>query len=231
MGSVPVFLLLFAATHLVHSADPRAELRGRVVDAASGKPLEGAVVVASWIAEPAPNPLVVIIGLTVGGHGPGSRLRLGRVAETQSAADGTFVFPAWTHADQINSGMIVDGSRAVMAFLPGYAPRRWSADEAARGVLELRRYGSGPDGAVASLTSFRSWLAANVTSADPEGVGRSEEQVLVMPGQRRDESYEEKQARLAQQTAIRMVREELARLDPQADKDLSSMRQSVLDAP
>jgi len=62
-----------------YSAQP---IQGRVVDASTGQPLEGVIVVAQW----------VLYRTTLGGENPHERLQ---VLETVTAPDGTYAFPGW----------------------------------------------------------------------------------------------------------------------------------------
>jgi hypothetical protein len=62
-----------------YSAKP---IHGTVVDAETGRPLEGVIVVAQWILYEA----------SVGGQNPRKRLQ---VLETVTAPDGTYAFPGW----------------------------------------------------------------------------------------------------------------------------------------
>ena len=62
-----------------YSAQP---IQGRVVDASTGQPLEGVIIVAQW----------VLYWTSVGGQNPHKRLQ---VLETVTASDGSYAFPGW----------------------------------------------------------------------------------------------------------------------------------------
>jgi hypothetical protein len=205
-----VFLaFLFFAAQAGAADDPRGEIRGRIVDAASGAPLKGAVVVANWQTALPPNPAALLMAPL--GHGPGTTLRTARVAETLSATDGSFALPAFTQEEQINQGPIVFNRGFAIAFLPGYEP-----EFAGGGETRVYRYGTKPGrpSTVENLARLRDWLDDNIEKADGEGVAAPTRRVL-QPGQRvPGESRRQELARSGQLTAMRTVREELARLAP-----------------
>ena len=62
-----------------YSAHP---IRGWVVDASTGQPLDGVIIVAQWI----------LYGTGAGGYIPQGRLQ---ILETVTAADGSYAFPGW----------------------------------------------------------------------------------------------------------------------------------------
>lgn len=62
-----------------YSARP---IRGKLVDASTGQPLEGVIIVAQW----------VLYSAGVGGENPRERLQ---VLETVTGADGSYSFPGW----------------------------------------------------------------------------------------------------------------------------------------
>lgn len=84
---LPSFLLLLWTSSAMagempppaYSAQP---IHGTVVDATTGKPLEGVIIVAQW----------VLYWTSVGGQNPHKRLQ---VLETVTAPDGTYALPAW----------------------------------------------------------------------------------------------------------------------------------------
>lgn len=194
--------------------DPKAEIRGRVVDAASGAPLAGVVVVAAWDTELGLNP-AHIVGVLIGGHGPGSQTRTSQVKEVMTATDGTFVVPAWSEAERINLGQVRQRPPAVRAFLPGYEPQGLHEKELGLSLphppgneIPLYRYGTKPrfsqvastytPTTVENLRAFNQWLDEHVTYAeDPTLQG---------------ETAKRRAAVLAQQTSKRMVGGELQRL-------------------
>lgn len=183
--------------------DPRGELKGRIVEAATGRPLQGAVVVAAWYTELPPSPVEILFGLTVGGgHGSAER-RIARVQEVFSAGDGRFSIPSWTEAEQLRRGRIVSGTPALFAFLPGYEPVSWiksepevfgSVSEPRSKVLRMRPIGK--DG-LEKVRAFSHWLDAHVLHADDLDAPDDSRRRAVSAMQRR---------------AAAMVREELIRL-------------------
>ncbi len=79
-------LLLLTSSAVAGEMPPPAysalPIRGKVVDATTGQPLEGVIIVAQWILYEA----------NVGGQNPRERLQ---VLETVTAPDGTYAFPGW----------------------------------------------------------------------------------------------------------------------------------------
>jgi hypothetical protein len=59
-------LLVASGTASAGDADLRTEIRGRVLDAATGQPIAGALIVASWTTELLPNPALLGLGLIAG---------------------------------------------------------------------------------------------------------------------------------------------------------------------
>jgi hypothetical protein len=98
--------------------DPRGEISGRVVDAATGTPIEGAAVFATWRTELPPNPAAIAFGLVVGGHG-GAERRVVRVKETFTDTDGRFVIPSWKESEQLRPGPITKAGPTIGFFKPG----------------------------------------------------------------------------------------------------------------
>jgi hypothetical protein len=149
----------------------------------------------------------------IGGHGPGTQIRLSQVKEVLSAADGTFVIPAWSEAARINLGPVCCGSPAVTAFLPGYEPQALHEEEMALSQpyspgneIKLYRYGAKPpysttaykQPTLENLRRFNAWIDGHVFWADDPGSP--------------NESWKRKAAMDAQQTAKAMVVQELRRL-------------------
>ena len=172
--------------------DPRSEAGGRIVDAVTGQPLQGAVVITVWYTELMPNPAAILFGLTIGGHG-GSQQRVARVLEVSSQSNGRFLIPAWTEADQLRRGPIVQGSAPFLfAFLPGYEPVSWFESEpeafgsmsAPRSkVLRMRPSGAG---SAEKVRRFSQWLDMHVSEADdPEAPQDSRLRVQVKGIQQR----------------------------------------------
>jgi len=156
--------------HPVSRLDPRMEIKGRIVEADTEKPLAGAVVISVWYTELPPSPAEVLLGLTVGGHGGRVERRVAQVREAFSGPDGRFVIPAWSEAEQIHRGPITGGSFTLTAFLPGYDPVSWSESEPEtfgsmsdplNKVLRMSR----PPRAE-RVQSFSRWLQMHVDDAD-----------------------------------------------------------------
>lgn len=93
-------------------------IRGIVIDASTGQPMDGVIIVAQW----------VLIEANVGGHTARRRLQ---VLETVTAQDGSYAFPAWgpiPNPLDINlpKGYICcflwDQDPALSYFKPGYRP-------------------------------------------------------------------------------------------------------------
>jgi hypothetical protein len=101
--------------------DPRGEISGRVIDAATGAPIEGAVVIATWKIELLPNPAAIVLGLVIGGHGS-SEQRTVYISEAVSDRDGRFMIPAWSPADQWQMGSLVSYSPLIKFFAHGRSP-------------------------------------------------------------------------------------------------------------
>lgn len=98
-----------------YSAQP---IRGTVVDATTGQPLEGVIIVAQWI----------LYETSVGGQNPRKRLQ---VLETVTAPDGSYVFPGWGpepnlwNLDLAKAYMccfLTNRDPALDYFKPGYRP-------------------------------------------------------------------------------------------------------------
>jgi hypothetical protein len=94
-------------------------IHGRVVDATTGQPLEGVIIVAQWI----------LYDINVGGGNARRRLQ---VLETVTAADGTYAFPAWGPKPNLWNldlakayfcCVLTDRDPLLDFFKPGYRPR------------------------------------------------------------------------------------------------------------
>ncbi len=109
IGILGVVLLISPATAaeipLTYSAKP---IRGTVVNAETGKPLEGVIVVAQWI----------LYWTSVGGMNPLERLQ---VLETITAKDGTYTFPGW--GPKPNRAVIDPGKGYACCFLTNRDPQ------------------------------------------------------------------------------------------------------------
>ncbi len=114
-------MALCACAAVTAQPDPRAAIAGRVVDAATGAPIEGAVVIATWRAEVPPTPGAIAMGIAVGGHG-GAERRTAYVAEALTDREGRFAIPAWSAAEQWYPGSLTSASPSIRFLAPGYAP-------------------------------------------------------------------------------------------------------------
>lgn len=93
------------------------EIRGRVVDAASGDPIAGAVVVANWNISR--TNLSIISGLLAAD----TREKLFQVFESVTDSDGRYVIPAWGPVERPVSWAIASPYDPNIAiFKPGYDP-------------------------------------------------------------------------------------------------------------
>ena len=127
-------------------ADARAEISGRVIDAATGAPVAGAVVIATWWTELAPNPAAIALGLAFGGHGEAER-RTAYMSEAITDRDGRFSIPAWSAARQWHAGNLTSYSPLIRFVARGYSPAaipagRWTTgltDDLAPGLRGARQ--------------------------------------------------------------------------------------------
>ncbi len=133
-----------------YSAEP---IRGTMVEAGTGRPLEGVIVVAQWI----------LYSTGAGGQNPYKRLR---VLETVTAADGTYSFPGWgptpnpiTIDDRaLYKCCFFESYDPVMDFFtPGYRPRVLHN----KGPLDIERpaRASDWDGKTVELERFKGSVA------------------------------------------------------------------------
>lgn len=96
--------LLPACAAAPASTDPRSEIGGRVVDAATGAPIEGAAVIATWWTEREAERRTVY------------------VSEILTDRDGRFAIPGWSSANQWQPGPLTPYSPLIRFFARGYAP-------------------------------------------------------------------------------------------------------------
>ena len=104
------------------------EIRGRVVDAATGAPLKKAVVVAMWLLKP-----------RIGFHHEEYAGRL-NILETLTDETGAYRFPGWGPKLVSPWFVIDDSTPQIGAYAPGYV-QRWvhgRQEMEAPGALELR---------------------------------------------------------------------------------------------
>jgi hypothetical protein len=114
-------MALCACAAVPAQPDPRAAIGGRVIDAATGSPIEGAVVIATWRAEVPPTPGAIAMGIAVGGHG-GAERRTAYIGEAVTDREGRFTIPAWSAAEQWYPGNLTSASPSIRFLAPGYAP-------------------------------------------------------------------------------------------------------------
>jgi hypothetical protein len=98
------FALSACATPLTYSAK---EIRGQIVDAATGQPVEGAIVVAQWVLS------------HIGSGHYGTRLH---VQETVSDKDGNYVIPAWGPRPRPPLTDLIYRDPQILIFKSGYEP-------------------------------------------------------------------------------------------------------------
>jgi hypothetical protein len=108
-----------AAERATH--DARAAIGGRVIDAATGAPIEGAVVSTTWWVELPPNPAAIALGLAVGGHGASER-RVACVSEALTDREGRFSIPAWSTKQQWSIGSLTSESPVIRFLARDYSP-------------------------------------------------------------------------------------------------------------
>jgi len=101
--------------------DVRAAIEGQVVDAATSRPIAGAVVIATWRTEVPPTPGALATGIAVGGHGNAVR-RTAYIAEAVTNVNGRFAIPAWSAREQWTPGALTAASPTIRFVAPGYAP-------------------------------------------------------------------------------------------------------------
>ncbi len=115
------FLLLLASAACergIPASYTARPIRGRVVDATTGQPLEGVIIVTQWI----------LYDTGVGGQNPRGRLE---VLETVTAPDGSYAFPGWgpkpnpVNIDKQNAYVccfLTNRDPKLSLFKPGYRP-------------------------------------------------------------------------------------------------------------
>ncbi len=114
--------------------DLRSEISGRVIDAATGAPIEGAVVIATWWTELPPSPAALALGLAIGGHGTVER-RTVYVSEALTDRDGSFKIPSWSIAEQWRPGSVTSYSPLIQFLAPGYSPATAGLGALANGIV------------------------------------------------------------------------------------------------
>lgn len=195
---------LIACSTLAPTDDPRAPIEGRVVDAASGAPIEGAVAIATWWSELVPNPAAFALGAMVGGHGSVER-RVVYVSEAITDRDGRFMIPAWSVSQQWRAGSLTSYSPLIRFYAPGHAPASvgstaWASGLASptspgiRGPRQIALYGAGQtprqdlgrrgtgiaeptaeESRIEEMRRFKSMLEADAMEADsPQAAEHSE---------------------------------------------------------
>jgi len=147
--------LLTACAATPAGTEPRSEIGGRVVDATTGTAIEGAVVIATWWTELAPNVVELAAGLAgIGGHGSAER-RTVYVSESLTDRDGRFVIPGWSAASQWQPGRLTSYSPLIHFIARGYAP---------------------------AATGLGSWTSGLASDTSP-GIGAPRQMKLYRPGQ------------------------------------------------
>ena len=125
------------------------ETRGRVVDADSGRPIEGVVVVARWDwLSYSPGNL----------HSPPSYDRAGEaahVAEAVTDGNGAFKIAAWGPVTKVG-GKIAEGVPRLLAFKSGYGPLQHDAGAQSPVALRMKKF-SGDPRAYAGLIAAFQW--------------------------------------------------------------------------
>lgn len=119
----------------VYMAEP---IEGRVVDAETGQPIEGAVVVATWRT----------LRLGVDTH-EGPTLK---VLETTTDADGRYRLPGWGPRPRVPLTQVNPYSPRLTVFKSGYVPRSLSNDDETSGSSMART--SDWDGKTVKLEPF-----------------------------------------------------------------------------
>jgi hypothetical protein len=104
---VAIFSLSACATPLTYSAK---EIRGQVVDDATGQPIEGAVVVAQWV-------------LFHGGPGHGGHKGRLHIYETVTDNDGRYFIPAWGPKVHPPMTELVNRDPEILIFKSTYEPK------------------------------------------------------------------------------------------------------------
>jgi len=102
-----IFSLAACATPAFYSAK---EIHGQIVDAETGQPIEGAVVVGQWV--------LFHIGIGHGGHK--SRIH---IHETVTDKDGKYVIPAWGPKPHPPMTELHDRDPDILIFKSGYEPQ------------------------------------------------------------------------------------------------------------
>jgi len=128
-----------------YSAHP---VRGWLVDATTGQPLEGVIIVAQWI----------LYDTGVGGQNPRQRLQ---VLETVSGADGSYAFPGWGPKPNPKTTMdlahayaccfLTNRDPQLSFFKPGYRPLTVQNTDERESAVRTSDW----DGKAIKLQSFR----------------------------------------------------------------------------
>lgn len=116
------YSLSACAGSLTYVVEP---MKARVVEAESGQPLEGVVVVAHWELEHG----------TVGGNVPSGQLR---VMEAVTGKDGRFSFSGFD-PQTVRGGFLVDKAPELLVFKSGYKYRRLLNEYSSDRELRTRR--------------------------------------------------------------------------------------------
>jgi hypothetical protein len=129
-GRVGIALLMciFGCASREYSSEP---IRITVVDAETKKPIEGALVLARWVAK---------VDTVLGAPRDSGSVEL---LETTTGPDGRFEFPAWGPVRYEGRGLLLDEDPLIHVFKRGYWPRHLSNTQygapSSRGHLAWKR--------------------------------------------------------------------------------------------
>lgn len=109
LGGLSCYLMALAAcgTPLMYSAEA---IRGQIVDAETGQPIDGAVVVAQWV-------------LFEGGIGHGGHKGRLHIFETVTDEDGRYLIPEWGPKPHPPLTELVDRDPEILIFKSTYEPK------------------------------------------------------------------------------------------------------------
>jgi hypothetical protein len=149
VGSLPA-----CATPLTYSAK---EIHGQIVDAETGQPMEGAIIVAQWVLS------------NIGSGGYGARIH---IHETVTDKDGNYIIPAWGPTPHPPLTDLIFRDPQILIFKSGYEPdgveNRLPQTDAVRvsewdgKVVKLTRTTRSPEDYAARLNSFYDGLVKNM---------------------------------------------------------------------
>ncbi|MFN8544253.1 MAG: carboxypeptidase-like regulatory domain-containing protein [Candidatus Binatia bacterium] len=146
---IVVLLLLFASGKVAYVGLP---ITATVVDAQTGKPIEGAIVVAIW----------QLYGGMEGGNWEGQA----KVLETVSDANGRFHFSWWGPRIHTPLGELTTRAPDLLLFARGYDPKRVRNADSRIGVLQASDW-NGKTIPMSSRTADSKAYAAQLEHFDP----------------------------------------------------------------